>query len=438
MNAARVLSRLRCVWAVAALAVASPARCAEQPAPPQPAPAVPPIEFIHTAFENGSPLQWEIAPDGVVHIRMLYDYERNAPNRAAGHWHFQLQGKPKTDVTLVLEGFENIYNGRPGCPVSKKSICYISEDGKTWRVIPTEFLEGNRLRIQVRLETGSLYLARLEPYRLSDVERLLADLRGRPDVEITPIGKTVEGRPLEIIRIGDAAAASAALFRARAHAWEPGGNWVLEGLVRWLASDDPAAQRCRKRYVVYALPMANKDGVARGMTRFNVLGRDLNRNWDRPADPALAPENHALETWLQTMCRQNRLPRLAIDFHNDEAGMLHISRPPVPELEPYLARMQRLETLLRKHTWFTEGSTGAKFRNPGTFGEGLLERYHIDACILELNCNWIAGLQQYPSAKAWMDFGRQLGAVLEEYFTEEGSKPAPPKEVSKPAAKAAP
>ena len=26
--------------------------------------------------------------------------------------------------------------------------------------------------------------------------------------------------------------------------------------------------------------MANKDGVARGGTRFNLRGKDLNRNWD--------------------------------------------------------------------------------------------------------------------------------------------------------------
>ncbi len=405
---------------VMGLAIGGWSRCAEDSVS-KPTPTAPPFEFIHTTLENGSPLQWEVASDGTVHIRLLYDYERNSPNRAAGHWHFQLQGKPKSELVLILEGFENIYNGRFGSPVSKKSICYISEDGKAWRVIPTEFLEGNRLRIRVRLETGRLYLARLEPYRLSDLERLLADLRPRPEVEITVIGRTVEGRPLEIVGVGDPAAPRAALFRARAHAWEPGGNWVLEGLLRFLASDDPAAQRCRKRYVVYAMPMANKDGVARGMTRFNVLGRDLNRNWDQPADPALAPENHALESWLHAMRRRNRLPHLAIDFHNDEGGMLHLSRPPVAQLDQYLARMQRLEALLRKHTWFTEGSTGARFRNPGTFGEGLLERFGIDACILELNCNWIAGLNQHPSARAWMDFGRQLSFVLEEYFAPEGS-----------------
>ena len=45
--------------------------------------------------------------------------------------------------------------------------------------------------------------------------------------------------------------------------------------------------------------MANKDGVALGRTRFNLQGKDLNRDWDKPADPRLAPENYALEKWLE-------------------------------------------------------------------------------------------------------------------------------------------
>ena len=103
------------------------------------------------------------------------------------------------------------------------------------------------------------------------------------------------------------------LLRARAHAWEPGGNWVVQGLIRALLTDDEVSRRCLKRYCVYVLPMANKDGVARGLTRFNMLGKDLNRDWDRPADATLAPENHALETWIKRMVEQGRPPHLAID-----------------------------------------------------------------------------------------------------------------------------
>ena len=153
--------------------------------------------------------------------------------------------------------------------------------------------------------------------------------------------------------------------------------------------------------------MANKDGVARGLTRFNLQGRDLNRNWDLPADEKLAPENHALESWIKQMKAQGQPLHFAMDLHNDESGKLHISRPPIPGLPRHLERMQLFERLLRQYTWFTEGSTADNSRNASTMGEGLLERYGIDACILELNCNWIAGLKQYPSGAAWEQFGRQ-------------------------------
>ena len=43
----------------------------------------------------------------------------------------------------------------------------------------------------------------MEPYRLSDLDRLLDSIRSHPLVQITPIGKTAEGRDLEIVRIGN-------------------------------------------------------------------------------------------------------------------------------------------------------------------------------------------------------------------------------------------
>ena len=49
------------------------------------------LEFIYTGFENASPINWDVDPEGVVHIEFNYDHERESPNRAVLHWHFQLQ-----------------------------------------------------------------------------------------------------------------------------------------------------------------------------------------------------------------------------------------------------------------------------------------------------------------------------------------------------------
>ena len=85
----------------------------------------------------------------------------------------------------------------------------------------------------------------------------------------------------------------------------------------------------------------------------NIHGMDLNRNWDKPADPELSPENAALERWLEREIAAGRKPHLALELHNDGNGLLHISRPPVPQLDRHLARMTIFEQLLRQHTWFT-------------------------------------------------------------------------------------
>jgi hypothetical protein len=372
-------------------------------------------DFIDTGFENASPL-WYDVENGVVRIHLIYDHERASPNRAAGHIHFAIHGRPGASFTLEFMNLENVWNGQPGSVARELKALAISVDGRTWKAVPTESLPGNRVQLRVSMPGPTIYLARVEPYRESDLERLLDSVKTSPRVRITPIGKTAGGRDLEIVHIGDVAAPYRVFVRARAHPWEAGSNWVAEGLIRRLLRDDPEAAAFLRVYSVAILPMANRDGVARGGTRFNLRGMDLNRGWSRPADPELTPENAALERWLEREIAAGRRPHFAIELHNDGGGRLHISRPPGPGLDRHLARMAIFEELLRARTWFTEGATNAEFRNSGTLGDGWLERYGIDAVVHELNCNWIAGVKDYPSSRHWMDYGAGLAAVLHDYF----------------------
>ena len=376
-----------------------------------------PLEFIDASFENASPVWYEFAPDGTVLVHLLYDHERSSPNRAAGHIHFQLHAKPGSRLTLEFRNLDNVWNDVSGSIARELKAVVVSEDGRAWKSVPLESLPENRVRLHVEMPGPGLYVARVEPYRLSDLgNKFLAGIRTNRLVQVTVIGRTVQGRELEIVRVGNPGAPFRVFLRARAHAWEPGGNWVVEGLVHRLLENDAEARKYLERYCVYILPMANKDGVALGRTRFNMQGKDLNRDWDKPADPQIVPENFALEKWLDGMVKAGRAPHLAMELHNDGRGLLHISRPPVPELSRHLERMATLEELLRQHTWFTEGSTKESFRNSGTLGEGWLERYGIDAVVHEFNCNWIAGLKDYPSAKHWQTYGEKLATVFHEYF----------------------
>jgi len=377
------------------------------------------LDFIDTSIENGSPLWYEVV-DNVVRINLIYDHERASPNRAAGHIHFVLHARPGSALTLEFRNLDNVWNGQPGSVAGELKTVAVSEDGTAWRTVSTDALPGNRIQLRVTMAGSRLHVARMEPYRLSDLERLLGEIRPHPLVRIETIGGTTAGRQLEIVRIGDPEAPRRVFVRARAHPWEAGSNWVAQGLIRRLLAGDAEAARFLRTYSVSILPMANKDGVARGGTRFNLRGVDLNRGWGTPADPELSPENAALERWLEREIAAKRTPDLALELHNDGNGRLHISRPPVPQLDRYLARMTVLEGLLRRHTWFTEGTTSPAFRNSGTLGEGWLLRYGIDAVVHEFNCNWIEGLKQPTSSARWQEYGAGLARVLDEYFAAPG------------------
>jgi hypothetical protein len=369
------------------------------------------FKYINTNFENASQLDWAVDSTGVVNISLNYDHERSSPNRANGHWHFQVEADAGSDVTLTLNNFDNIWNGMKAYPVSHRTNCLVSSDGITWTAVATDLLPDNSLKFKLHMESNKMYVASVEPYRISDLEKLIKEIRPNPLVEVTTIGKTAEGRNLEIIRVGRADAPYRIFLRARAHSWEPGGNWVVQGLIRSLLKKD--ASLFLKRYAVYIMPMANKDGVARGRTRFNTLGKDLNREWHLPADRQLAPEKYAFESWLNKMIAAGKKPHLAIDLHNDSGGNVHINLPTENNVA-HTARIKRFVDLLYKHTWFTEGPSHVK--NPGSFGEGLGARFGMDAFVYELNYEWIAGLKKQPFGKDWELLGEQLRTVFYNYF----------------------
>jgi hypothetical protein len=116
------------------------------------------------------------------------------------------------------------------------------------------------------------------------------------------------------------------------------------------------------------------------------------------------------------MIETGRRPHLALELHNDGNGKLHPARPPAPALKQALEQMATFERLLRKHTWFTEGSTKPDTALVFTLPDGWLARYGIDGAVHEFNCQWIAGLSEPPLGRHWKQYGERLAFALFDYF----------------------
>ena len=197
------------------------------------------FQFINTGFENASPLWYEIATNGTIQVHLIYDHERSSPNRAAGHFHFQICAEAGSQQTIEIRNLENVWNGKPGSVANELKAAVVSENGRTWHPIPLERFGENQIRFSVRMRTPTLYVARVEPYRISDLEKFENSIRKNPQVQIAKIGRTVEGRDLEIIRVGNTNAPFRVFLRARAHPWEAG---------RQLGCARPGQKASRERF----------------------------------------------------------------------------------------------------------------------------------------------------------------------------------------------
>ena len=260
--------------------------------------------YINTGFENASPLHWQAEAGNLVHVYLVYDQERSSPNRAAGHWFFQVQAKPDAELTFVLHSFKEIWNGKEGSPLSNRTVCYVSADGKAWRLSPQP--RGSRTIAcgsRSRIPPVRYYLARLEPYGLAELESLKRRLAGNPGWR-----SRISARRSRAGTWRSSASATrtppAACSCGPAHPWEAGSNWVVEGLIERLLRDDER----RPAVSGQVLRLHHAHGQqGRRRPRADAVQRARGR-----PEPALGPAGRSrdqsrelrLENWLQARDRR--------------------------------------------------------------------------------------------------------------------------------------
>jgi murein tripeptide amidase MpaA len=74
------------------------------------------------------------------------------------------------------------------------------------------------------------------------------------------------------------------VLTARVHPGETNSSWIMKGVIDFLISEDPEANKLRESYVFKVVPMLNPDGVINGNYRTSLAGCDLNRRWKYPSE----------------------------------------------------------------------------------------------------------------------------------------------------------
>lgn len=144
------------------------------------------------------------------------------------------------------------------------------------------------------------------PYGREDLERLVRQTSGYWRVDT--LGVSQGGRPL--LRLsndyGKTKGARPGLYLiSRQHSGEVSGSWVLDGVLRRFAELGAAAP------LVWAVPLANIDGVEQGDYGKDNFPYDVNRAWGNP------PMRHETLVLQQDMRRWSKRcrPVAGMDFH---------------------------------------------------------------------------------------------------------------------------
>ena len=151
----------------------------------------------------------------------------------------------------------------------------------------------------------------------AQLERLA---RQHPDtVELTQVGTSVEGRPLNLVKVGTGP--TTLMVVTQVHGDEPMGTEAALQLLAEMSGNSPRAAALREQLTLLVMPRTNPDGWERYQDRDFADGLDPRRNsndedlnrWFGPANPTLdlVPETVAVESVVQQY-----QPDLVLDYHH--------------------------------------------------------------------------------------------------------------------------
>lgn len=395
----------------------------------EPAPNAPQQQGItfNLSFEGASLGRIERVDEQTFRCHVLGQQDERGRNRQATWYYFRMDHVAGRDVTLTLTDFVGEYHDRPGaCPMGPDIVPVFSDDGRTWRHFPAIEWDPEKKETTLRFRPAgdSIWIAHVPPYTTADLRRLLDDLRDRPAAIVETIGKTVQGRDIPMVTVTNPDLPDedkkVLWLQARQHAWESGTSYVMEGALRFITSDDPAAAALRDKVVFAFTPMVDMDGCANGQVRSNANGYDVNQHW-RQVDlrhaeflrlmPEIWYTKKAILARARAAAGGGHGIDLMVNMHNTETAEYLDTEASGPDT---LKLMRRFDGLLKEKTTFDPSNHLTTARLAPDDTNSLYGQAKIPVLLMEQRIATCKKLGRRPTVEDRLAFGRQLVVEMAE------------------------
>lgn len=254
---------------------------------------------INTSFPGGNAKVTAMS-DNVVHLE---------PDLRGGrpwfYWYFEAKSTQPGKVTFVfpekVAGFTSGAIGFQGPAIS-------NDQGNSWKWMGTDQVKDDSFFYEFAKANESVCFAVTIPYVQTNFDEFLKRNVSNPHLKRSVLTKSRNGRNVELLQIGKPGPdVKAVLVTGRHHAAETIASYVLEGFLQEAMSESQFAREFREKYVLYAVPFVDKDGVEEGDQGKNRRPHDHNRDY---GDESIYPEIQA----IKKLDKENNF-RFALDFH---------------------------------------------------------------------------------------------------------------------------
>ncbi|MCU1715721.1 M14-type cytosolic carboxypeptidase [Pseudomonas sp. 5P_3.1_Bac2] len=235
------------------------------------------------------------------------------PDSHSGHFqwfHFKVAGLKVGQQY----GFSLTNAGQSSYPAGWQDYHAVaSYDQQNWFRVPSQFNDGV-LSFAIAPEHEQICFAYFEPYSRARHQNLIEDARTLAGAELFAVGKSIEGRDIELLRISRNAQAQRKIWiTAQQHPGEHMAEWFMQGLLERLQLEgDDELHALLEQADFYLVPNMNPDGAFHGHLRTNMAGQDLNRAW-QTASPERSPEVYFVQQQMRAVGVD-----LFLDIHGDE------------------------------------------------------------------------------------------------------------------------
>jgi murein tripeptide amidase MpaA len=257
---------------------------------------------INAAFDSGNIRL--IAIDGDrVDLEIVPDHQSDF-----FQWfHFRVAGARGRRLTfrIVNAGKAAYAFGWPGYRAR------VSSDRVDWRLTDGAYADGI-FSFSHDFAGDVAWFAYFAPYSMERHQDLIARMSAQPGVAHRELGRTLDGRALDLLSVGDGP--KQVWLYARQHPGESMAEWWMEGALEKLTDPtDANAAALRAKATLHLVPNMNPDGSFRGHLRTNAAGVNLNREWHAPTLERSPEVCHVRAAMDETGVD------FAIDVHGDEA-----------------------------------------------------------------------------------------------------------------------